>query len=111
MIHNIPQPTFEEFVRDHLSSEDVTIITNASFVSCRQDDAHVYTIVEDRYAGGTFEVCSQHVIACDGARSHVRSSLGIECDGEDSCKSSKSADRISDTDVCRRNDDDHTFQC
>jgi len=92
MIHNIPQPTFEQFVRDNLSLEDVTIIKSASFVSCRQDNDHVYTTVEDRNAGGTFEVRSQHVIACDGARSQVRSNLGIECDGEDSCEFGSNAD-------------------
>ncbi|KAI4723375.1 hypothetical protein E4T48_00575 [Aureobasidium sp. EXF-10727] len=83
MIHNIPQPTFEEFISNKLS-DNVRIIRNASFVSCQQDTDCVTTIVEDRNSGATFKVKSQHVIACDGARSRVRSFLNIECDGEDS---------------------------
>lgn len=86
MIHNIPQPTFEDFVHDHLP-DNVEIIKNASFVSCQQDASHVITTVQDRSGDKTFEVKSQHLIACDGARSPVRSFLGIECDGEESCES------------------------
>lgn len=85
MIHNIPQPTFEEFISRNLP-DTVEIIRNASFVSCQQDDEGVTTTVEDRNSGTAFKVKSQHVIACDGARSRVRSSLGIEPDGEDSCE-------------------------
>lgn len=33
-----------------------------------------------------YKVRSKHVIACDGAKSAVRSFLGIESEGEDSCK-------------------------
>ncbi|KAI5194262.1 hypothetical protein E4T38_09628 [Aureobasidium subglaciale] len=83
MIHNIPQPTFEDFVHHHLP-DDVEIIRSASFLSCHQDATHVITTVKDMNSSKTFEVKSQHLIACDGARSPVRSYLGIECDGEES---------------------------
>lgn len=86
MIHNIPQPVFEDFISRNLP-DTVEIIRNASFVSCHQDNDCVMTTVEDRNSGATFKVKSQHVVACDGARSRVRSILEIECDGEDSCES------------------------
>lgn len=98
MIHNIPQPVFEDFVQEQLP-DDLCIIRNASFLSCYQDDDHVYTCVEDRATGTTFTVRSKHVIGCDGARSRVRASLHIESDGEDSCESSRETDKPDSADM------------
>lgn len=91
MIHNIPQPMFEDLISRSLP-DTVNIIRNASFVSCHQDNDCVTTTIEDRNSGATFKVKSQHVIACDGARSRVRSTLGIQCDGEDSCESNNGSE-------------------
>lgn len=44
------------------------------------------TTVEDRGAKREYTVKSKHVVACDGAKSAVRRVLGIESEGQDSCK-------------------------
>lgn len=58
--------------------------------ACPQGDYHVVTRVEERDTKTTYDVRSRYVIGCDGAKSQVRKHLGIESDGEDSCKTSPS---------------------
>ncbi|KAG4438937.1 hypothetical protein IFR05_005563 [Cadophora sp. M221] len=85
MIHNIPQPRFEEFVASRLAEDGVVEVRkNHSFVNCKQIGDQVVTVVEDRSNKSLYEICSRHVVACDGAKSRVRQMLGIECDGESS---------------------------
>ncbi|KAJ9647977.1 hypothetical protein H2199_001754 [Coniosporium tulheliwenetii] len=85
MIHNIPQPSFEQFVAHVLSSDpQVEIRKGVAFVSCTQNENEVITTVEERATKNQFRIRSKHVVACDGARSQVRSQLGIESEGEDS---------------------------
>lgn len=36
MIHNIPQPTFEELVAEYLVQDGVEVRKNHSFISCEQ---------------------------------------------------------------------------
>lgn len=107
MIHNIPQPEFEAFVAHHLENDpNVRIRKGVGFVSCEQvcplptrseasvaDKSQllqfadqVITTVEERETKTTYKIRSRHVIGCDGAKSQVRKSLGIESEGEDSCK-------------------------
>lgn len=106
MIHNIPQPAFEQFVADELAHDpNVEIRKGVSFVSAAQvrnssysnlcslyaqanslkNKDEVFTRVEERANGRQYVIRSQHVIACDGGRSAVRKMLEIECEGEDSC--------------------------
>ena len=100
MVHNIPQPTFEDFLAKRLAQDGkVEIRKGHSFVSCKQASLsiistsekklildqtgdRVITTIEDRDSKRLYEVCSTHVAACDGARSRVRETLGIECEGE-----------------------------
>ncbi|OGM49419.1 hypothetical protein ABOM_003498 [Aspergillus bombycis] len=85
MIHNIPQPAFEELIARRLSKTSlVEIRKNHTFVSLEQFDDHVITTIEDRDSGELYKVRSKHVVACDGAKSAVRSFLGIKSEGEDS---------------------------
>lgn len=44
------------------------------------------SLVEERTTKRQYLVRSRHVVACDGAKSQVRKSLGIESEGEDSCR-------------------------
>ncbi|CAG7952011.1 unnamed protein product [Penicillium salamii] len=81
MIHNIPQPAFEELIAQRLSNSSLAEIRKShSFVSLKQ----VITTIEDRVSKETYKVRSKHVVACDGAKSAVRNFLGIESEGEDS---------------------------
>jgi 2-polyprenyl-6-methoxyphenol hydroxylase-like FAD-dependent oxidoreductase len=85
MIHNIPQPIFEQFVTEHLSADpNVDIRKGVSFDSLFTEMESVLTTVEERATGHKYQIRSRHVIACDGARSRVREFLRIESDGEDS---------------------------
>lgn len=51
-----------------------------------QNSQGVLTTVEERATGHQTIIRSQYVVACDGARSAVRSHLNVESDGEDSCE-------------------------
>ncbi|BCS23026.1 uncharacterized protein APUU_31251A [Aspergillus puulaauensis] len=85
MIHNIPQPAFEELVARELAHKPLNEIRkNHSFVRLEQVDDYVLTTVEDRSSGREYVVKSTHVVACDGAKSAVRRFLGVESEGEDS---------------------------
>ncbi|KAL4922061.1 FAD binding domain-containing protein [Aspergillus aurantiobrunneus] len=85
MIHNIPQPAFEELVARELARKSLNEIRkNHSFMRLEQFEDYVLTTVEDRTSGREYVVKSTHVVACDGAKSAVRRTLGVECEGEDS---------------------------
>ncbi|KAJ5906421.1 FAD binding domain-containing protein [Penicillium subrubescens] len=85
MIHNIPQPAFEEMIASRLSQSNlVEIRKNHTFISLEQFDGYVITTIKDRDSNETYRVRSKHVVACDGAKSAVRNFLGIESEGEDS---------------------------
>ncbi|OJJ33796.1 hypothetical protein ASPWEDRAFT_69580 [Aspergillus wentii DTO 134E9] len=85
MIHNIPQPAFEDLVARRLEKNSlVEIRKNHSFMRCEEFDEYVITTIEDRNTKQEYKIKSKHVVACDGAKSAVRRHLGIECEGEDS---------------------------
>jgi 2-polyprenyl-6-methoxyphenol hydroxylase-like FAD-dependent oxidoreductase len=54
--------------------------------SVTQASEEVISVVEDRGTSTYYQIRSKYVIGCDGAKSQVRSALGIESIGEDSCK-------------------------
>ncbi|KAL5046450.1 hypothetical protein BDW71DRAFT_207519 [Aspergillus fruticulosus] len=85
MIHNIPQPAFEELVALELAQQPLNELRkNHSFVRAEQFDDYVLTTVQNRASGHVYIVKSSHVVACDGAKSAVREFLGVESEGEDS---------------------------
>lgn len=85
MIHNIPQPEFEQFIADHLVHDsNVEMRKGVGFISCTQKHSKVTTIVEERESKRRYSINSEYVVACDGAKSAVRKFLGVQCDGEDS---------------------------
>lgn len=51
-----------------------------------QDESHVVATIEDRASGKEYKIKSRHLVACDGAKSAVRKSLGITSEGEETCK-------------------------
>ncbi|OJZ84492.1 hypothetical protein ASPFODRAFT_681699 [Aspergillus luchuensis CBS 106.47] len=85
MIHNIPQPEFEELVAKRLSKNNlVEIRKNHSFVRLTDRGDYVLATIEDRATQQEYTVKCSHLVACDGAKSAVRRCLGIESEGEDS---------------------------
>lgn len=69
-----------------------------------QSSKGVRTTVEERATGHQSIIRSQYVVACDGAKSAVRSHLGVESEGEDSCQCA-GAIRI----ACELNNADETM--
>lgn len=113
MIHNVPQPEFEAFIASLLKDDpNVTIRKGVAFESCEQVSScqiwpfvanfqhHVTVVAIDKLQAGnqvittvasrdtndTYQIRSDYVLGCDGAKSQVRKWLGIESEGEDSCK-------------------------
>ncbi|OJK02205.1 hypothetical protein ASPACDRAFT_1854192 [Aspergillus aculeatus ATCC 16872] len=85
MIHNIPQPDFEDYVRKQLVKNPlVEMRKNHSFVKLEDLGDSVIATIEDRAAQREYHVKCKHLVACDGAKSAVRRFLGVESEGEDS---------------------------
>ncbi|OLN87753.1 2,4-dichlorophenol 6-monooxygenase [Colletotrichum chlorophyti] len=84
MIHNIPQPEFENYLSDQLANDaNVQICKGVGFVSCEQIGDRILSTVEESVTQKRWTIVSRHVIGCDGAKSQVRKSLDIESEGED----------------------------
>ncbi|KAF0325298.1 2,4-dichlorophenol 6-monooxygenase [Colletotrichum asianum] len=84
MIHNIPQPKFEQFIADQLQNDpNVIVRKNVAFIKCSQTPKDITSIVEERSTKVRWQIKSRHLLACDGARSEVRKDLAIESEGED----------------------------
>lgn len=96
MIHNIPQPHFEQYLWEELSRQtNVEIVKGVSFESLEQTSEAVISTVRGRMTGQSDRIRSKYVIGCDGAKSRVRNSIGIDIDGEDSCEFSSYTCNIS----------------
>ena len=79
---NIAQPQFEEVLeRAVLGQPNITFRRGLEWRSCLQLADGVTSTLEDRASGEVVKVRSRYVIACDGAGSTVRESLGIAMDG------------------------------
>ncbi len=63
------------------SDSQVEIIYGAKAVAVSQDDAGVTLTIEQVEDGSHRDLSGQYLIACDGARSAIRKSLGIAFDG------------------------------
>ncbi|KAH8646339.1 FAD binding domain-containing protein [Xylariales sp. PMI_506] len=85
MIHNIPQPDFEQFVANELKGDtNVKIRKGIAFLSAVHNGDSVTSTLQVRETGERIEVRSRYLVGCDGAKSEVRNFLGIDCEGEDS---------------------------
>ncbi|PYH46446.1 3-propionate hydroxylase [Aspergillus saccharolyticus JOP 1030-1] len=85
MLHNIPQPDFEEYVQQKLMKNSlVEIRKNHSFVRLGDFGDYVVATIEDRAAQREYHVKCKYLVGCDGAKSAVRRCLGVESEGEDS---------------------------
>ncbi|KAF4873450.1 4-methyl-5-nitrocatechol 5-monooxygenase [Colletotrichum siamense] len=83
MIHNIPQPKFEQFIADQLQNDpNVILRKNVAFIKCSQTSKDITCIVEERSTKVRWQIKSRHLLACDGARSEVRKDLAIESEDE-----------------------------
>lgn len=80
----VPQDHFESVLLDHLASlPSATVVRGIEAVKVRSAPDHVAVSLRDMRSGEHRTVIAHYVIAADGARSHVRESLGIELVGAD----------------------------
>lgn len=116
MIHNVPQPDFEAFIAEFLKDDpNVEIRKGVAFEFCEQVSSwrtkpfdictefchhfKIATVIDNLQAGNQvittatvrhtneqYQIRANYVLGCDGAKSQVRKWLGIESEGEDSCK-------------------------
>lgn len=56
------------------------------FIDKLQAGNQIITTAVARNTNDTYQIRSNYVLGCDGAKSQVRKSLGVESEGEDSCK-------------------------
>ena len=56
------------------------------FIDKLQAGNQVINTVAVRNTNDTYQIRSKYVLGCDGAKSQVRKWLGIESEGDDSCK-------------------------
>ncbi|KAE8423223.1 3-propionate hydroxylase [Aspergillus pseudocaelatus] len=79
MIHNIPQPEFEDLVARELSNHGlVEVRKNHSFVQLENRSDCVLVSIEDRSTQRVYTVRCSYLVGCDGAKSAFRRFLGIE---------------------------------
>ena len=81
-LRNLSQHRFEPILADCVQDlPEADLRYSWQWEQSEQDATGVTTVVRDLESDETHEIRSQYVIACDGAGSRVRRSLGIEMQG------------------------------
>ncbi len=81
-LRNLPQHRFEAILRNTLKQVGASEVAyGQQWESAEQSEAGVLSRVRDLDSDTVHEIWSRHLIACDGAGSRVRKSLGIEMSG------------------------------
>ena len=75
-LRNLSQHRLEPFLRDELAAIGVTVRYGHAWRGAEQDGGGVRSVVDAD--GGTAEIASRWLLACDGAGSPVRRAVGIE---------------------------------
>lgn len=79
---NIAQPDFEAVLRDCVGRLPlIELSVGEEWLASVEDERGVVSTIRDRRTEREHEVPSQYLIACDGAASPVRQSLGIAMEG------------------------------
>lgn len=77
-----PQLFFDPLLAEEVRARDsVTFRRRCEFINLEESAEFVSSLVRDLDSGESFEIRSQYVVACDGALSGIRSSLGITMEG------------------------------
>lgn len=79
---DLPQSHLEPILVEEATKLGAKFLFHTEFISISQDDAGVSTVLLDRTTNKSFIVRSSYVLGCDGARSAVVRSLGIQITGK-----------------------------
>jgi putative polyketide hydroxylase len=80
----VPQDHLESVLLAHLAElPTATVVRGLEAVSVRQTPEHATLTLRDVSSGVNVDVAAEYVIAADGAKSRIRTSLGIEHTGLD----------------------------
>ena len=80
----VPQDHLESILLEHLAElPTASVVRGMEAVDVRQTPEHAVLTLRDVSSGETVEVAAEYVIAADGAKSRIRTSLGIEHTGLD----------------------------
>lgn len=80
----VPQDHLESVLLEHLAAlPTADVVRGLEAVDVRHTSEHAVLTLRDVGSGKSFEVAAEYVIAADGAKSRIRSSLGIEHIGLD----------------------------
>jgi 2-polyprenyl-6-methoxyphenol hydroxylase-like FAD-dependent oxidoreductase len=80
----VPQDHLESVLLDHLATlPEATVVRGIEAADVRHAADHAVLTLKDVRSGQKFEAMAEYVIAADGARSRIRSSLDIDYTGPD----------------------------
>ena len=80
----VPQDHLESVLLEHLAELPAAhVVRGLEAVDVRHTAEHAVLTLRDVSSGQKFDVAAEYVIAADGAKSRIRSSLGIEYTGAD----------------------------
>ena len=79
---DLPQSVLEPIIVEEAAKLGADIRFSTEFISQKQSDDKIMTMVIDRTTWETYEITSQYLVGADGARSQVLDSLGIPIDGK-----------------------------
>ena len=80
----VPQDHLEAVLLEHLATlPTADVVRGIEAVDVRQTPQHAVLTLKDAGSGQKFEVAAEYVIAADGAKSRIRSALGINHSGLD----------------------------
>ena len=80
----VPQDHLESVLLEHLATlPTATVVRGFEALGVRHTSDHAVLTLKDVRSGQKFDVAAEYVIAADGAKSRIRSSLGIDHTGLD----------------------------
>lgn len=80
----VPQDHLESVLLEHLATlPTADVMRGVEAVDVRHTPEHAVLTLRDVGSGKSFEVAAEYVIAADGAKSRIRSTLGIDYTGLD----------------------------
>ncbi|RFS45908.1 2,4-dichlorophenol 6-monooxygenase [Micromonospora craniellae] len=78
---DIPQPYLEPVLVENAAARGAQVMFNTEYLSHRQDDTGVTSVLRDLLTGHEYTVRSRYLFGADGARSTIVDELGLPIEG------------------------------